>query len=283
MKSVLILLLLTPLWAFSQSESQDIAKKERSIYLNMAVGKSSSRLRDFATSPLFYEGSPLFLSVSRSKVNERRESEIGISYSFGNYTKTFEDHGARSNVKTLSLSYNQLYQLRNLSSEKFNFKIGGLFKTTTNLRLNQSLLNNGAGIEVIPTLFGSVRAQLDISRKESKKRKFLFVKYKLKPKTRNLAYRLNVGVVNSSFRNGYVYISHGNILNEGDFFSDYEFKVFSGFRMSSALDYTVMRANKNAIRLSYLWDAFQTAGDFEKLEMSSHTFMITFMFNSNNK
>lgn len=274
---------------YSQSETQNLSRKElrkeRPAYLNITAGISSSGFRDFGTSPLFYKGKPLFLSVSCNKIDEKRESEIGLSYSFGNYKNSFNNHEATSVVRTLSLFYYRLYQLNKLSSEKLSVKIGGLFNTTANLRINPSLQNNAMGLEVIPTLFGSVKAQIDLSRKEAIDKKFLFINYKLKPKKRNLALSLNIGLMNNSYRNGYVYSGQSEILNLSSikYFDHYQFDVFSGFRISSAIDYTVWLKNKNAVQFSYLWDAYKTRGDFDKFEMVLHTFKLTLMFNTNNK
>lgn len=202
---------------------------------------------------------------------------------FGNYVSSFNNHTATSNVKTLSVSYSKLYQLNKLGSEKLNIKIGGLFNATGNVRINEALQNNAAGIEMFPTLFGSVKITKDISRKVSKNKKILFVKYKLKQKNRDLAFNLNIGLVNSSYRNGYAYSGQSGILNESQVLDGYEFKVFSGFRMSSALNYTVSLRNKNEIQLSYLLDAYKTGGDLDKFEMAHHTIKISLLFNTNNQ
>ena len=123
----------------------------------------------------------------------------------------------------------------------------------------------------------------DVSRKEAKDKKLLFIKYHLKQRTRNLSFRLNVGLINSSFRNGFVYAGQSFILNEEKPFDDYQYKVFLGFRASSSLDYTIFLKNKNKIQLSYLWDAYKTGGDLDKFEMAHHTFKLTLLFNTNNK
>lgn len=283
-----ILLLLTPFVSFSQSDStSNFSKKElrkdRPTYIGITMGLNSSNFRDFATSPLIYNGIQNYIALSRVKYNQKRESEIGLSYFFGKYENTFNEHLAISEVKIFSMYYSQLYRLNKLSSEKWNVKIGGLFHTTSNLRINESLQNNALGIEIFPTLFGSIKIGKDVSRKKAKDRKLLFIRYHLKERTRNLSFRLNLGLINSSFRNGFVYAGQSAILNEEKLFDDYQFKVFSGFRASSSLDYTISLKNKNKIQLSYLWDAYKTGGDLDKFEMAHHTLKLTLLFNTNNK
>mgnify|MGYP001456661922 CR=1 FL=1 len=281
------LLLLFPIGVFAQTKEIALSKKEirkeRPTYIGITFGLNSSKYRDFATSPLFYSGTPKSWGLSRHRLDDKKETHIGLSYASGTYTNSFNSHIAPSSVKILSVYYSQLYQLNKFSSEKLNVKVGGLFNTTANLRINPSLQNNAGGIEVIPTLLGSIKLTKDISRKEAKNKKFIFIKYKLKKRTRNLAFNLNVGLLNSSLRNGYAYTGQSSILNTPKLFDRYEFKMFSGFRMSSAFDYTISLNNKNKIQLSYLWDAYKTGGDLDQFNMISHTFKITLLFNTNNK
>ena len=287
-RTTFILFLLTSFVSLSQSESTPIfykkeLRKNRPTYIRITIGLNSSNFRDFATSPLIYKGILKHIALSCIKYDQKRESEIGLSYSSGNCKNMYNEHLTISKVKTLSIYHSQLYQLNKLSSEKLNVKIGGLFNTTGNLRINESLQNNTEGIEILPTFFGSIKIVKDVSRKEAKNKKFLFIKYHLKQRTRNLSFRLNIGLINSSFRNGFVYSGQSTILNKPKPFDDYQFKVFSGFRASSALDYTISLKNKNKFQLSYLWDAYKTGGDLDKFEMAHHTFKLTLFFNTNNK
>jgi len=283
----IILLLLVPLVSFSQKESSLPSIKEqrkvRPAYIGITSGLSFSTFRDFATSPLSYNGSPLYLSLSRIKVDKNRESEFEFSYAFGNYTKIFNFQFNASQVRTASLSYSQLYRLNKLSSEQFNVKIGGQFNISRNIRVNESLWNNSVGAEIFPNLSGSIKITKDISRKENKDKRFLFLKYTLNQRTRNLAFRLNIGLINSSYRNGFAYTRQTIDLNGLNLYEGYQYKIFSGFRMSSSLDYTISLKNKNAFQLSYLWDAYKTGGNLDKFEMASHIFKFTFLFNTNNK
>lgn len=284
---IFLLLLVFPFALFSQNDTIEISKKEirkeRPTYIGITFGASSSSFRDFATSPLFYSGIPIYTALSHHRLNQERETHFGASYALGIYTSRFNNHGANSIVNTLSVFYAQLYQLNKLSSEKLNVKVGGLFNTTGNLRINGSLQNNGVGFEIIPTLFGSIKLTKDISRKEDKNKKIFFIKYKLKQRTQNIAFNLNIGLLNSSLRNGYAYLGQSSILNNLEVFDRYEYKIFSGFRMSSALDYTISLKNKNKIQLSYLWDAYKTGGELDQFNMATHTLKLTLLFNTNNK
>lgn len=281
------LLLLIPIGVYAQNEERSLTKKEirkaRSTSIGLTMGLSSSKYRDFATSPLFYSGAPIYFGLSRERLDDQKETHAGISLSSGSYSNEYNRHTAESSVQVLSGYYAQLFKLNKLSSDKLNIKAGGLFTTTANLRINGSLQNNALGIELIPTLFGSIKLTKDISRKEEKQKKFIFIKYRLKERTRNLSFNLNIGLLNSSLRNGFAYAGQSSILNEPKLFDRYEFKMFSGLRMSSALDYTIFLPNKNKVQLSYLWDAYKTGGELDQFNMIMHTFKITLLFNTNNK
>ncbi|MBL4710677.1 MAG: hypothetical protein JKY48_19805 [Flavobacteriales bacterium] len=278
----IILLSLIPMFGMAQKEeSVNSLEKRKSIYFSTSMGFSSSTFRDFATSPLFYKGIARYASIGRIRNDSMRESRLGGSYSTGNYKATVGDHSASSQVKTLALYYAQMYHLSKLSNDKWNTKVGGLVNVTGNLRINGSLGNNSAGLELNGTLFASIKTERDVSRVKTKNKKFLFfIKYKLKPRKRKLSYRLNLGLMNNNYRNPYVYIGQSSVLNDDKTFDAYEFKTFSGFRMSSSLDYTIALNNRNLIQFSYLWDAYRTGGDLDKFEMAQHVFKLSLLFNT---
>ncbi|HBS11321.1 MAG TPA: hypothetical protein DEO36_02085 [Flavobacteriaceae bacterium] len=273
-KITISLVLLVSTGVLSQNiSSKKKLREKRPSYINIAVGKGYSRFVDFATSPLVYSGVQNYISLSYNKVDKKRETEYGFSYSFGNHKNNFNKQEAISKVYIVSPYYSQLYQLNKFNTEKLNIKVGGLLNATGNFRVNESLGNNGVGLEVIPTLFGSIKAsKLFLSRRREKDKK--------------LAFRLNVGIINNSFRNGYVYSGQAFILNKPileSVFDDYQFKVFSGFRMNTALDFTMPLKNKNKIKFSYIWEAYKTGGEVDTFQAAHHTVKFTLLFNTNNQ
>ena len=285
MKNALLFIVLAfPYILFSQDQEVKVFNEQnpeiRPVYIGISMGASSSSFRDFATSPLFYRGNPSYLSIFRLRKNKQRESGVGGNYSFGNYKVNFNEHTSTSKVKTFGVYYLQLYRLDKWSSERLNVKIGGMFDMTGNFRNNSGLQNNRIGLEFIPVVFGSLKAERDISRTKAKQKKLIFINYQLKPRERQLSYQFNLGLINSSYRNGYAYIGQSAVLNKTKLFDGYEFKMFSGFRLSSALNYTIKLRNANAVQLSYLWNAYKTGGDLDKLEMAFHTLRFTFLFNT---
>ena len=285
---IVLTVLLFPREVLSQNESavplvsKKTMRKARPTYIGISPGISISTLRDFATSPLIYKGVPAYILLSRVRLDFKRESQVGLSYSSGRYRNSFNDNAAVSKVKVISVFYSQLYQLNKWSTEKRNVKIGGLFNTTLNNRINPTLLNNQVGAELIPTLFASIKVSQNVSRNRDKDKKFLFINYKLKQRSRSLAFRLNLGLLNNSYRNGYTYNGQAQIVNNENL-GGYQFNALSGFRTGSTLDYSISLKNKNNIKLSYLWDAYKTGGDFKTFEIASHSLSLTLLFNTNNK
>jgi hypothetical protein len=202
---------------------------------------------------------------------------------FGNYSISVGDENTSSKVNIYNFYYSRLYKFNKLGSDKWHIKLGGLYQLTYDYRTNEALQNFSYGSEFFSNIMASVKFEFDVSRKTGKDKKFLFIKYKTEPRKRNLSFRLNIGLVNSTYRNSYAYSGQSSILNEFKMFDNYEFKLFSGFRMGTELNYTIYLKNKNAIQLSYTWDAYKTGGDYDKLEVAHHIFGLTFLFNTNNK
>ncbi|HKK88502.1 MAG TPA: hypothetical protein VJ917_06605 [Saprospiraceae bacterium] len=245
-----------------------VQKEKRPAYIDIAVGLNISSFRDFATSPLIYSGKPIYTALSHIDMDEKRESHFTLSYSFGKYQSDVNQHTSESKVNTFGFNYLELFQLKQTSNSKLNVKIGGQLNATANHRENSELFNNSEGLDIIATLFGSARVTLNLSRSKGKTRKC----------KQTLTYTMNIGVVNSSFRNGFAYTSPSTPLNNDDFFAGYEWQLFKGFRLDSALDYTVFLYNKNALQVSYSWDAYRTAGHHDNFEMTAHILNLSLLF-----
>lgn len=254
------------------------AKKARPTYIGMGVGFNSSKFRDFATSPLFYRGLAKVITVSRLKYDDKFESNVELTYSFGNYTAKNGAEGITSSVKALFLDYSHLYKIERWSNDKWNIKAGGKLSTNTSLRVNPALQNNQLGIDGFLTLFGAVKVTKDLTRDAPNPKKFLFVNYGKSVNKRTLSFQYNLGLFNSTLRNGYAYTDDESVRNQAGLLAGKEFKAFSGLRMSSALNYTIGLKNKNELMISYVWDAYKTGGDYDKFEMGNHILKFTFLF-----
>lgn len=274
------LLFLLPLHLSAQeAPSADVTLKySRPKYYELGAGLGLSGFRDFATSPLVYSGVSGQFVLGVVRKDQRLESDLAFRYSSGVYSTATDRRDVTSSVvNSVFLSYSRLYRF-GPDSGRWNFKAGGKIDLTGNLRQNVSLENNGLGIETFQTLSGSVKATRDMSRNELMQKKFLFIRYKLKPKKREFSLQVNAPVLNTTFRNGYAYLNQSSITGSNKLFENYKFSAFSGFRMSSALQWTRYLKNGNGIKYSYLWDAYKTGGDLPKFEMSHHTLQVSLLF-----
>jgi hypothetical protein len=277
----LIVTLLYSLNAFAQSGEmgtyEEPQKVSRPAYLSIAVGMNISSFRDFATSPLIYSGKPLYTELSYFDIDERRASYIAFSYSFGKYKSNFNQHSSESKVNVFTFNYLELFQLKPISRPRLNIKIGGQLNLTANHRENTELFNNREGVDIISTLFGSAKTTLGLGRARGKSKRSLF-NQEAHQQMHTLSVTMNIGIVNGSYRNSFAYTSPSAPLNKDDFFAGYIFRIFEGFRLNSALDYTVFLRHKNAIQFSYLWDAYKTGGHHDNFEMATHLFKFSLLF-----
>ena len=279
---IFLLLLLVPYLIFAQSESKLDQQKssEKPTYLEIGAGIGSTKMRDFATSPLFYQGPSVRTTIGRLAFDSLRESAIRFTYHGGGLSSGNGKDDSQSSFQSLSLSYGRLYHLNAISNSKWNVKVGGEVNVVGNLRGNHDLFNAALGTEVIANVFAVAQVGKDVSRKTAKQKKFLFVNYHLKPRKRYLSYALKTGVLNSSYRNSFSYIGDYALVNEDNPFKDYQFNFFSGFRIASSLDYTIYLENRNAIRISYVTDIYKTKGDVESLEVAQYALKIALLFNT---
>lgn len=271
---LLIFLLSTASASSQQGTIETITKKQkesRPQYLNIAFGFNVSNFRDLATSPLLYSGKPILTSLSHIDMDEKRESHFTAAYSFGKLSSNFNQHSSQSIVNVFSLNYLELFQLMKTGNSKFNSKIGGQLNSIVYHRENSDLFNNSTGVDIISTLFVSIKATYDFKQTTVKNNKNANRK-------QTLSSTINVGIVNSSYRNGFAYTSPSSSLNRDDFFLGYEFHVFKGFRMNSAVDYTIFLHNKNAIQFSYMWDTLSTGGNHDNFQVINHTLKFSLLF-----
>lgn len=283
-KTVIYLLLyIIPYWAFSQSDSLSLKerRKNRPTYIELGLGFGTTKMRDFATSPLFYTGPSSRVTLGRLKFDSLRESSIQFNYHGGGLSTGNGDDDSQSSFHSFDIAYGQQYRIAKLSNSVWNVKLGGELNVVSNLRQNPELMNAAVGAEFVATIFGTAQIGRDVSRKIVKERKFLFMKYSLKPRKRYLSYTLKTGIANNNFRNGYSYIGEFALLNDDNAFKDYEWNAFSGFRIASSLDYTIYLESENAVRISYITDIYTAKGDFESLEVARYALKIALLFKTN--
>ncbi|MAY82524.1 MAG: hypothetical protein CMP59_00150 [Flavobacteriales bacterium] len=266
-----------------ESSERKSLNKARPKYVEFGLNVGHSYFRDLATSPIFSTGAVNGANFHYHRFDSLKESRFGFSALSGTHGFTIGNEVSTSTFTTLQLDYGRLFPFDLISNEHYKFKFGGLLIANFNIRSDQSLQNAGLGYEVVYNLMASAKVSRDVSRNTAKSGKFLWlIPYDWQPRKRLLSYQLNIGLVNANVRNGYAYVNQSGLTNEFPLFADYENNLFSGFRMNAALRYTIYLHNGNALRFSYVWDAYTTGGEVDQFELANHLFSAALLFDLSN-
>lgn len=236
-------------------------------YIRSSIGLSVSNFRDLGTSPLVYSGTVPYFQLSHLREKQRRERALGFSYQAGSYQNNFNEQTSHAQVYTLSAYYGQLYQVDALSSSKWSTQAGCQLNVTFNYRDNPGLLNYSLGIEALPTVFVSAKSEYNFGHKTRK----------------SLSYQFSAGLYNSVARASLPKLYDLVLTNNEDLVGALGYEAFSGFRSGSVLAYTAVLRNKNAIQLSYSWEAYTTGSSGNQFEMANHTLGFSLLFKTNNQ
>ena len=255
------------LGSFSCIAQHDLVKQSnttRPAYLSIAVGLHYSTFRDFATSPIFYNGTPKYVALSHIDFDKKRTSDFQLSHSFGTFRIDEEHSEAVSKVRVFAIDHTELFAWAKTTNSRIKLKMGGRMNSTINIRNNEAFGNNSEGFEVISTLFGSINGSIDLRRNEAQLK-------------RNLSFSIHIGLVNTSYRNGFIYTRQSPLLNQDNINEGYKFSFFSGYRMNSSVEYFVWLKNRNAVQLSYQWDIYNIRGIQNGFEMATHSLKISIL------
>lgn len=261
--------------ADSSSKTPILNRPFRSLQFGMA--RTASVYRDFATSPLFYRGAPTQYSLAWAKEEGSHDRRILMKYQSGSYKPKNESIKTPALAHSLYLQYSRLWYIGTWKNT--DLRVGGMMDLSGNLRINPSLQNNAGGLEIFNTLFASARISRDVSRKDEKKTKILWlIPWRKLPRRRTISFQLNAALMNNNYRNGYIYSNQANITNKPSLVYNYSFNAFSGYRLNTGLEYSIFLSNGNAIRYSWYWDALQSGEEFNRFEMGHHAFQVAFLF-----
>lgn len=251
-------------------------RKTMPVFFEVGAGINHSKFIDFGTSPIYYSGSPFAITGALRKETDSRESCLLASYSTGSYHMDYNGMNTVSNVPlNLSLRYSRLSQLNVFNNTRWNFKIGATAAFTGMFRQNASLLNNAVGYNAFTNVMLSGKISRDISTRQAHKWAF----FKLRPKSRKLSYQLDVGLINGAFSNGFIYTNSSAVYNEPSLAAAHTYKLLSGFRMASRLDYQFDISNRNTLKFSYLWDAMMTGNkDQSRFQLVNNILMLSLNF-----
>lgn len=285
-------LITIPFGSIGQDLDSTISKAPSQYYRTLSVGLNRPIYRDFATSPLFYNGFGLNLQTSWLVRNRRKERSLDIGL-IGNIVSAripksnFLQPSTDAIFGQINVKYLMLWELKRFSSERNNIKMGGIFYNSQNIRVNPYLSNNSLGLERLTNLMVSGQIIRDVSRKSERKLNLWLFKPTLNPKKREIRFQLSAGLLNLNNRPGYSYIYVDEIVgletNMGRWqLSDYKWSI-NGWRFSTELELINYLSNGNARSLSYVWDAANAPGRYETFQMASHQIRFAYYFHRKSK
>lgn len=257
--------------SFSSQGDSTKVKVLRPCYAGLGIGNNRSSFRDFATSPLFYSGVSRTVSIFVDRPSDKKDMFIQARYGAGTYM--VKGYNSYSDLKSLAARYSMLWKINPISGNKFNIKIGGTFDAWWDFRTNAKLMNNGFGSEMFATFFLSAKVSHPIVFTETKKLWFL----KFNPRYRNTSFQLNLPVMNNTYRNGYIYSNAAGLDGNSNPnpLKGYEFKAFSGLRLSTTLMYEQAIFNNNILRFTYDWDMLLSGKEYDQFQMANHIFLVS--------
>ncbi|HDQ45272.1 MAG TPA: hypothetical protein ENN17_07240 [bacterium] len=260
---------------------------KRNQYILIASGFHRPLFRDFATSPLFYQGIGMSMAGGGLFRSPKRDHLIEIEFT----ANQLKDHPPKSryfqpSAEAYLLGFNGYYhylrKIDRFSSGRTQIRFGGGVEATQNIRINAGLGNAVAGFETLFHVLAVGNVTRDISRTESKSFRFLFFKKEFRPVKRDLTFTMHTGILNFNRRPGYTFVDVLEIdASDLEWISPGYRWSLNGWRLGARIEFVVYRPNGNAVKWAYLWNAVHAPGKFEPFQMASHQIRYTMMFNNN--
>jgi len=258
--------------------------------LHLTAGFTSYMYRDFATSPLFYNGVGLRTAIGYELKSDKNEHLFDIDYIIGaafaqNPQPSEPGNTTMAFLNTSNFYYHYLHELNPFAFGKYKSYFGSAVASSFNIRVNTSLNNNSVGIENISNIMLAFKLNKDISRHQVVIEDLLLFKRKLLPAKRNLSFQLNIGVLNFNYRPGYAYNYLGEMNGSSTNILKYAIEnhqwSMNGMRLQTRLEYAYYKPYKNGSKWAYVWDFANVPGKFEKYQSAFHRLEYVLIINRN--
>lgn len=285
---VILLLALTPLCSAAQNEPLVSPINQNNLLISTSL--SYARYRDFATSPLFYQGNGTNLYMGWQTINKNRELEVGVDFlinlAFANTPESdFYEANSQGIFSGLEATVSYLRNLQSFGNELYNFKVGGTLIGNQNMRMNSSLDNSSTGVESIVNLMLSGKVQRDISRRKESVINLPFMSFRQKPVHRTLTFQVDAGILNFNRRPSYnyAYVAPIDRINNSMFSYVWDYYSWSmnGWRLRTKVAFTQYNSSRNGHRIAYAWDAMHAPGKHAPYQMGLHRIEYTLLINNN--
>lgn len=273
---------------FAQVPSETNHTKQKNLLLSAGLGYAS--FRDFATSPLYYNGPGISLAIEKQTLRQKSEINWGlsplISSTMAHIPKSnYYQPSTSSSFMSFDAYCQYLRLVPQLSSDKLKFKAGGTLMGTQNFRVNQDLFNSAVAAETFINFMLSLKADKDISRNTEKINKLWFITIRRKPAKRKLSFQANIGIVNINHRPPYnfLYLSPINGTQNNSFSSPanaYQWSL-NGWRVGTKIEFSKFASSGNGFKIAYVWDIASAPGKHQAFQMASHRIQYSLIINKN--
>jgi len=239
------------------------------------IGLGAVSFRDLATSPLIYRGTALSFRAGIIRKNRIVDSNYGIDFLLGGAFASVDKENSRGLIITTDINYSRMYNLRSLGFKGWETRVGGYGSTLFINRINPDLRNNSVGFEIFSSLYASFKIGKDFSR-------HLPLRKRKGQRDQHFSVRLDVGLINANFRNGYAYTAHSPFYNGSNLFENHQFNIFSGFRIRTVMDYILYaKTTKNALKISYNWAGALSGENPDRFTMSTGLLSFSYLYRLN--
>lgn len=245
-------------------------------YITFEFGRGRMLYRDFATSPLFYNAGFWAGSLSYEAITDRWFTNIrllggGTNSGIRNESPVYTD----ASFFRVGGAFQKIRRLTNPDAPLF-VGVGGSVNASFLYRLNEGLGNNRLGYE----LFANVAVSALVGYDYEIKSKNWFVRTFV-PKKGTFSFLIDAPLVYANYRTAnYIYTADLTVRNQENFLYYNKVKLYDGFQIGTMLAYKIPINNRNAFRLSYHWNLYNTAnGPPGGFQYADHLIFLSFMFN----
>lgn len=234
---------------------------------------------DQQLSPIVYKGNLFGLNLGYESDGEKHKYSLVLNGFYGQLLgKThYATYFANQSIVNLYGSY---YHHTNLD-KNYQLFLGSIFNHQLILYNNPNLQNAALTMSILNSL--SISACLEKTLVfHAKSLKIWFIKYKTKDRLLKFSFSLNLPILFYNFRPPYSTISDfSNDENNWDLKSKFYNISAKVFRANTKTSITYYLQNNNALRISYIWDAFSFKDTFYSYQAAQHIFEVSLLFNLN--
>jgi hypothetical protein len=264
----------------SKKIGREIRRGNRARYLHVGLGLASSKLQDFAVSPLYYKGPLILGSIIYNVQGDDLAWGVFTSCEFG-FVSSKQSRTSTMIINPELILY-YMKKSKKLTGAKIRTYLGPYLMTGGNFRFNSGFFNASSTFYDYLTSCG-LTAKIN-SGFNLDERKFTWNQQgENKGRFLALNFQVYIPIVHSYLRPDYAVVSNFPSTETNYLPSMKTASWGEVARLSSQFDVTYYLSNNNAFRFTYKWDAYTIDPGFNKETVSSNTYQVSLLFRLNRK